>query len=75
MKKKETFHLMAVPRSFTTEVLKAGGRLMKLKNKSLDLNNLTLIQWKNKKDAANCILVPGQTKQYEAQMPILCDLS
>ena len=57
---------MAVPRHFTEDVLKAGGRFMKLKSpKKLDPQNLQLLQWKKSPDPTIHILHPGQHRSYE----------
>lgn len=65
MGKKETFHLMAVPRNFTQAVLEAGGHFLKLKNKKwADSEHLTLVQYKNIQDAVIHILDIGTQKSY-----------
>ncbi|MGK5094618.1 hypothetical protein WDW89_21715 [Deltaproteobacteria bacterium TL4] len=64
--KKESFHLMAVPRNFTQEVLKAGGKFMKLKDQQwTDPLNLQLLQWNNSPDTMIHILNASQQRSYE----------
>ena len=65
MKRKESFHLMAVPQEFTPAVLEAGGRFLKMKNKQLKAKVLQLIQQKGAQDALIHILDPTQHRSYE----------
>lgn len=64
-KPKITYHLMAVPRDFTAEVLAAGGRFLKMKNKQLQAKVLQLIQLKDAREPTVHILDPSQHRTYE----------
>ncbi len=63
--KKETFHLMAVPRHATAYVLEAGGRFMRLKNKQWAEPELSLIQQQESPSSMVCILDPKEHRTYE----------
>ncbi|MBF0351811.1 MAG: hypothetical protein HQM11_12330 [SAR324 cluster bacterium] len=65
MENKETFHLMAVPRHFTQEVIDAGGKFMRIKSNRLDPDQLQLIQWNNTPEPMIHILDPSQHRDYE----------
>ncbi len=64
-KRKESFHLMAVPQDFTPTVLEAGGRFLKMKSKQLKAKVLQLIQQKGTSEALIHILDPTQHRDYE----------
>ena len=65
-KEEESFHLMAVPRSFTPHVLKAGGRFMKLKERQwVQADTLSLISQIDSPDGLVHILAPGTHRSYE----------
>ncbi|MBF0288507.1 MAG: hypothetical protein HQM14_11880 [SAR324 cluster bacterium] len=64
-KQKETFHLMAVPKHFTSQVIQEGGRFLQMKNKQLQKKILKLIQQNGELDQAIHILDPHQQRTYE----------
>lgn len=64
-KSKATFHLMAVPRKFTPQVLAAGGRFLKMKEKQLQAKTLKLIQLKDPAHPIIHILDPSQHRVFE----------
>ncbi|MBF0277691.1 MAG: hypothetical protein HQM13_07875 [SAR324 cluster bacterium] len=64
-KRKESFHLMAVPKEFTPAVLEAGGRFLKMKNKQLKAKVLKLIQQNSTPEPMVHILDPSQHRSYE----------
>jgi len=66
MKKKETFHLMAVPRHIAKTVLKSGGRFLRLKGKWWkNTSRFELIQQEDAQDDLIHILDPEQYRSYE----------
>ena len=64
-KSKASFHLMAVPRQFTPQVLAAGGRFLKMKDKALSAKMLKLIQLKDPAYPMIHILDSSQHRVYE----------
>lgn len=64
-KKPSSYHLMAVPKHFTSEVLEAGGRFMKMKNKRYATQTLTLVTEESTMGTVTHILDPSQHRSYE----------
>ncbi len=62
---KETFHLMAVPKHFTSQVLQEGGRFLQMKNKQLRKKILKLVQQNGALEQLVHILEPSQQRTYE----------
>ena len=66
MEKKETFHLMAVPRHMTRQVIQGGGRFLQLKSKRWkNVKQIQLIQYVDSQNETLHILDPEQSRTYE----------